>query len=394
MLMTFQSFMDLKVAVGGGLQAVATTYVLYFLGRYAEAHRMFELADPVIDTVEGLHPFVVYHAIKGLTIVQLLRGRIAVDGSDQAKLEAGLQSAAAVLAKGAAASPINFEGLRLLLEAEALSLRGDPASCLTIVQLYDQAIEHAASNQLLNLHALACQLTGAFYLRNKAGRIGNRFLDDAMALYEKWGATAVLRRLQYSRANSSDGQLLCAPSGEDDDAGMEFLVTPALTQPAAGKSDAAWLSNAVDFDATIKFCQVLSRQHSVLHIRSQFTRIVAECSGATHAAVVIAGEDSPLSPTSTGSVRTVYSASGKVAHIRTSISSSTVSDRDSYDASSHASDSASRQPVLDEYPRSVIQTAFSSKDVVFVENVDESEFNSDSYVASRKPKVSCSDCCM
>ena len=248
-----------SVTFGTCLTAVGTVYSDYFLGRLAEALDACSIADATIDTMYGLFPYGVYQAFKGLTALKLARTLGVTDFTITCA-----ETARTILAGLAVESPISFRSLHLLLEAETCSLKH--SSYFQAIEMYDMAIKVASEDGMLHYHALACELAGSFYLRCSAPQTGMRLLADAMALYNEWGAAAVARRVQQeyrcdtSPVLSAIGSRLTSMNSTSLHSGSSSgsSMLDKANKPAS-------LTQAVDFDATIKFCQVAAHATSRCH---------------------------------------------------------------------------------------------------------------------------------
>jgi predicted ATPase/GAF domain-containing protein len=99
------------------------------------------------------------------------------------------------LKRWARAAPMNFLNKLHLLEAERARTMGRSDVAATH---YERAIELSQAHGYVHDAALAHECAAAFYLERGMDRLARRYLRDAFSAYERWGATAVARRLQLA----------------------------------------------------------------------------------------------------------------------------------------------------------------------------------------------------
>ncbi|NEQ29805.1 MAG: AAA family ATPase [Leptolyngbya sp. SIO4C5] len=97
------------------------------------------------------------------------------------------------LSHWASYAPINYQHKYDLVAAELAKVRGEVQQAMA---LYDVAIEGAKRAAYLQEEALACELTGEFYLSLKHDRIARAYLLDAFYAYLRWDAKAKLTDLE------------------------------------------------------------------------------------------------------------------------------------------------------------------------------------------------------
>src|SRR5262249_13338487 len=84
-------------------------------------------------------------------------------------------------------------GSRAALAAAELARLEDRA--LDAERLYEEAIRSASSAGTANVEAIACELAGQFYRARGFERIAQTYFASAHSCYRRWGAEAVVRRL-------------------------------------------------------------------------------------------------------------------------------------------------------------------------------------------------------
>ena len=359
-------FTAANVHLGTILLCAGTMCNGILLNRLDEAYAVIEQGDSSRPHAAGIVSASLYLAFKSLVLarLRLLRGASDV-------IDASLAACRPELAKLALDAPVMFAPLHALVEAELASQ--DPGTLHTAIELYDAAITSASQHRMTHYHALACELAGAFYLRSKSTHLGRRLIREAVGLYEAWGATAVAQRVRTEYAFLAS---LSSPTAAPRSIlkRVPDVVTTDAPAPEATASHATGnditnttsLSQAVDFDATVRFCQVLSRQHSLEDIMTEFKSIVKLCSGATGAAVVFADEIFPDGEVTDGTPQLFERPSSIIAHVKGR--SMSVESEFSKGAVSHSA-----------YPHSIVQYAAGSRDPVLLQYVLESEFAGDAY---------------
>lgn len=130
-------------------------------------------------------------------------------------------------------APMNFSNKLCLIEAEAARLRGKTAEA---AQHYDKAMELAQTHGFVHELALAQERAAAFYFERGMDRLGRHYLREAFVSYRRWGATAVLRRLQ--REHPQHFALLAA-SADAPDSGSPRRITESLDYRLLLKSSQA-----------------------------------------------------------------------------------------------------------------------------------------------------------
>lgn len=97
-------------------------------------------------------------------------------------------------------APENFRPMRLLLEAECASARRPVSRALA---LFDEAIGRARDGGFHNVEALAAERASLCCLREGHSRAARAYLEEAIAAYRAWGATAKVERLERFAAEET-----------------------------------------------------------------------------------------------------------------------------------------------------------------------------------------------
>lgn len=156
----------------------------YWFAKYDEAAQMADLY--------GMHHMRfldIYHVFyEGLTSFQMARKR----NSDEETWIARGEQAVSTFQTWVGHSNWNFENKFLLLCAELQFVKGNHDAA---EENYKSSIMSAQNHRFLHEEGLAMELLGFFYC--KVGKIedSKKMLENARERYEKWGATAIVTRL-------------------------------------------------------------------------------------------------------------------------------------------------------------------------------------------------------
>jgi diguanylate cyclase (GGDEF)-like protein len=167
------------------------------------------------------------------------------------------------LAARAVDAPANFAHLLHFLDAEAAWTAGGAAAA---VRAFDRALQGCAGQSRPWHHAMIAERAGLFHLSEGQDYIGRALLRDALARYEAWGATAVVRRL-------------CAAHG--------FLESAAPRHGDAAPHSSSLSSDAVDLLAILRASQALSSQTSIAGLLTHLVETLASMTGATACTLLI-----------------------------------------------------------------------------------------------------------
>lgn len=121
---------------------------------------------------------------------------------------------------------------------------------------YERAIDAAREQGFINIEALACQLTGSFWLQHDRDRVATAYLQDAADRYRQWGAYGKVRQLHAA-----------APDQAGD-----------IEQPLPGVTDTA--PQSLDIAAILKASQAISGEMIMDQLVARLMHIVLENAGA------------------------------------------------------------------------------------------------------------------
>jgi PAS domain S-box-containing protein len=160
----------------------------YHLGHFQAAFAYSENAEPFLPYL-GSHlliPLLPFY--QSLAILQLSNGQ-GQPSKLVEKLEQNLQK----LQLWAQHAPMNHRHKVDLILAERARLAGDVAAAM---DFYEAAIAGASENAYIHEEALANELYARFWIERGKDRFAGQFMREAHALYDRWGAAAIVEHLQ------------------------------------------------------------------------------------------------------------------------------------------------------------------------------------------------------
>ncbi|HAA57071.1 MAG TPA: hypothetical protein DCE42_20060 [Myxococcales bacterium] len=160
-----------------------------------------EKAQELVPLAPGLPQqvdFVFYHSL------HMTKQFSDADEETQASYNEQLNEALAKLQNWADNSPTNHQYKALLVEAEILSnqLQQETSNAAIeqrAAELYEQAIEHSQTHNILHGEGLCLERAARFYTLRKKSRTALGYLTDARHAYARWGARKKV--LQMERVN-------------------------------------------------------------------------------------------------------------------------------------------------------------------------------------------------
>ena len=169
------------------------------------------------------------------------------------------------LSAAARQAPMNYRHLFDLVTAESAALEGRDAEAQAG---YETAIDGANQGGFLREAALACELAAEFYLCRGQQRLGDFYIANAHAAYQKWQAGAKVRELAIRHP------FLPAPPGRES----------GRTSPAERVD--------LDLSTVLKVSQSLYRVMDLNALLQKMMRLIVENSGAQRGCLLVekAGE--------------------------------------------------------------------------------------------------------
>ncbi|MCY1071224.1 AAA family ATPase [Nannocystis sp. RBIL2] len=192
-----------------------------FQGAHLQTARLCDDTDPSIVGIASWHGNPAYHFYGGLAYAV---AHDEVDPETAARFLGQVTAFAAKLDVWAAHCPVNLRHRALLLHAELRRLAGDA----TASALYDEAIAAASSGGYIQDEALADELCGRFYARLGRQTIARAYLTEAHRRYARWGADAVVARLEREWPQLLPREQTRRPGAPRDSVNVELDVRSVL----------------------------------------------------------------------------------------------------------------------------------------------------------------------
>ncbi|NJM47470.1 MAG: AAA family ATPase [Alkalinema sp. RU_4_3] len=255
-----QVFGTTSYSYGLNIYSFAKMLICFTYGNYAEAYKYSLEVDKTIAAINAQYQTSLQSFYQALIAQALYRetpesNYLKIASAQQAKLQ-----------RWADNCPENFLAMYQLLLAETAFTEGNYWEA---GQQYDAAIATAKQYRLFYTEALAHELAGRFYLTVNRPSLAQTYLKQAIDRYQSWGAIPKANWLQ-----SKFGQ-------------YGVPVDAAANQPITTNSQV----NALDFEAIIKSCQVLSSQIILGDLLQDLIKIVLEHAGAERAVLLTEQSD-------------------------------------------------------------------------------------------------------
>ncbi|XYH96665.1 AAA family ATPase [Sorangium sp. So ce1128] len=198
----------------------------------------------------------------------------------RALLEDRLAFHGARLTLWAESCPETFEAMRLLMEAGLARAREEHDEA---GRLYDQAIEQARDNDLVNAEALGLRLAGEHRLARGHRALARAYLSAAHDAYLRWGARAAAARLaqRYPDSIATSGRPVLA-----DGATAEPQDGASLSSTSTTITDRT-LNASLDIASALRAAQALSGDRNLGSLVGRMLRLLAEYSGAERAVLAL-----------------------------------------------------------------------------------------------------------
>ena len=253
----------LAVEIAGSVNVTRLVHLLlyqlrlaYHLGEFDTAAEAGGRSDALMDHVVGQIQVSEHYFYFGLSAAAMARSR----PRERSKWVRVLRKCRRKLRKWAATCPDNFEGKKLLLEAELLAVK-DPDSALA---KYDAAIARAERAGLVQDVGIGNELAGRQALALGRRIVAGVYLRAAAEAYARWGAFAKVRKLAEEFS--------------------ELGVTVEVGAPASGAPLGTWdvddTSRRMDLDTVLKTAQTTAGETRLDRLLDSLLRLVLEAAGA------------------------------------------------------------------------------------------------------------------
>jgi predicted ATPase/signal transduction histidine kinase len=254
-----QVFETTSYGYGLNTYAFAKMLVCFTYGDYTEAYKYSRDVDRTIAAINAQYQTSLQSFYQTLITLALYRETpesdyLTIATTQQAKLQ-----------RWADNCPANFLALYQLTLAETAFTEDDYWEA---GQQYDAAIATAKQYRLFYIEALAHELAGRFYTTVNRATLAQVYLKQAIDRYKAWGA---IPKVAWLRAQFPHQ----APTPESPEIESTSQLTTTNSQV-----------NALDFEAIIKSCQLLSSQIILGDLLKDLIKIVLEHAGAERAVLL------------------------------------------------------------------------------------------------------------
>ncbi len=165
--------------------------------------------------------------------------------------------------------PANFNVMLFLVSAEEACLTGKAQKAII---LYTQAIQAAREMDSLFFRSLCSELYAKFWLGRKDEQIANAYAQDAVSLYEQWGASAKAKRVQAQFPGAFSGM-----------SGYGRIS-------AKGASTSGTDAHQLDVATVVKASQAISSEIVLSKLLEKLMKILIENAGARLGVLVLKQE--------------------------------------------------------------------------------------------------------
>jgi predicted ATPase/class 3 adenylate cyclase len=241
----------------------AETMLGVFFGRPDRAHAAAQANRAYMDggASTAYVPVFVFHAALAelgvATELSIVERQVAI-----LRARRGLRD----LRRWAKHCPANVEHRVLLVEAELARVLGDDTAAMNA---YDGAIRAAQASAATGDEALANELAGRFHLARGSRAVARAYLQQALWVYRRWGATGKARALE-------------AEHGE-----LARTTDPTTAVGLTTTSTSESRSESLDLDSVMKASQAISGEIELPRVLRRLITIAVENAGATRGLLIL-----------------------------------------------------------------------------------------------------------
>ncbi len=168
--------------------------------------------------------------------------------------------------KWAQHAPMNYLHKYYLVEAERCRITGKQDRAM---ELYNQAIALAKTNEYLQEEALANELAAKYYLQRGMKKFAASYMKDARYSFNLWGATVKVKNIDERYIELLD-LTMAADSAQSTAAGTRSVTSTSSVESISG----------LDLSSMLKSSQAISGELELDKLLRQLMEIVIENSGA------------------------------------------------------------------------------------------------------------------
>ena len=149
------------------------------------------------------------------------------------------------------------------------------------VTFYQRAREGAKENEYLHHEAIACELTGEFYLEQGMAEVAQVYIRDAYYAYQRWGANTKIEDLEQRYS----GFITPIIDREDNRVSTDRTITESTSINRESSSSGSSLF--LDLSSAIKTSQALSGEVDLSQLLTKLIQVVIQNAGATKGALLL-----------------------------------------------------------------------------------------------------------
>ena len=323
--------------------------LLYFYGKYAEAHAMAVEAEKLVGPFVGFYFTTDLVFYKCLALASLYPSAAAEER--QSHLTA-ITTELGKLASWADTGPANYRHKHLLVLAEQARITAKDAMAM---ELYKRAIAAARESGIAPNEALACELFARFYVERDNPKAARAYVSAAYNTYLRWGAAAKAEDLR-ERYPDVLHQASDAPASQK---ASQMRTKRGITSKLGGRKATELMSmELLDIAAVIRTAQTIAGEVELDKVLDRFMRIVIENAGAQTGSLILERDHS------------------LVVEVQVSMTSDTIN---------VGLDSPLES--FPDLPGSIVQYVARTKEpVVLVDATVDERFRSDPYILANRPK--------
>ncbi|HHV65760.1 MAG TPA: response regulator [Peptococcaceae bacterium] len=230
----------------------------YYFGNYREALLNLEQAEKYLDGVRGTICVPITHFYRALILIVNYE---KMSSLQKFRARRKIRRSLKLIKKLSALAPQLFLNKLYLMQAEVARIN---QNYFQAEKLYDQAIDLAGFNGLVQEEALANELAGRFYLAVGRKTPARTYLNNASFCYQKWGAKGKVNALPEQYGKFFRATVL--PDTEIEETPAPQELTPAFSN--------------LDLCTIIKMSQALSQELILEDLLKLLIRGMLQYSGA------------------------------------------------------------------------------------------------------------------
>jgi len=245
--------------------------LLYTFGRFREARRKALARPKLSNTIAGFYGRSLLLFYDALTNLEIMREVSQEERSQLLKDVIGYQKKLKFWANYA---PDNFLNKWHLVEARLAQYRNTP---IQAIDHFEEAIQLASQNGILQDEALAYELTGKFYELEGKVSLAQIYLEKAQQAYGRWGAIAKVKDLanRYPQWLRERGETV-------SNIGNQMIVTSgALTSATSGGN------GMLDLFAVMKASHALSQEIVLARLLKRLISVAIETAAAQRGVLLL-----------------------------------------------------------------------------------------------------------